>query len=124
MVIRQVANMEIATKVVIIHCVRMTANTQTTLPREFAEAMKPESIGFRLRLLREALELSPSQMADALAIERTYWSRFENGRRSITDTTAALLVARFGVTLDFIVLGKWDKLPLDLATKMRALSEK
>ncbi|NDV51574.1 MULTISPECIES: helix-turn-helix domain-containing protein [unclassified Salipiger] len=103
---------------------RMKTQPKTPLPRELAEAMRPESIGHRLRLLRESQELSPAEMADLLGIERTYWSRFENGRRAINETTAALLVAQFGVTLDFLILGRWDKLPLDLATKMRDLGEK
>lgn len=86
--------------------------------------MRPEKIGQRLKLLREALGYTPSQISDELGIERTYWSRFENARRPVNDTTAALLVERYGVTLDFIVLGRWDKLPLDLASRMRSLLEK
>jgi transcriptional regulator with XRE-family HTH domain len=54
-----------------------------------------------------------------LGIERTYWSRHENGRRSISLEVAALLVDRFGVTLDFIYLGHWAGVPFDLAQKMR-----
>lgn len=82
--------------------------------------MRPERIGRRLRVLREALGLKPSEISDALGIERTYWSRFENGKRPLTEITAALLVERFDVTMDYLILGKWEKLPMDLATKMRA----
>lgn len=81
--------------------------------------MRPERIGSRLAILRVALGLTPSQIADDLGIERTYWSRFENGKRQLNDTTAALLCDRYGVTLDFLILGKWTNLPLDLARKMR-----
>jgi hypothetical protein len=35
---------------------------------------------------------------------------------------AYLLTDRFGVTLDFLLLGKWDKLPLDVAEKLRKVS--
>ncbi|PRX33967.1 Transcriptional regulator, contains XRE-family HTH domain [Meinhardsimonia xiamenensis] len=83
--------------------------------------MSPEQIGRRLALLRRALGLRPSEMADLLGIPRTYWSRFEGGKRAISDTVAALLVEKFGVTLDFIILGRWDKLPLDLAERMREI---
>lgn len=83
--------------------------------------MRPERIGHRLRLVREALGLKPGEMADILGVERTYWSRFENGRRAINDTMAALLVERYGVTLDFLILNKWGALPLDLAERMRAI---
>ena len=86
--------------------------------------MVPERIGYRLMLLREAMGLRPSEMADLLDIPRTYWSRFEGGKRAITDPVAVALVERFGVTLDFLILGRWDKLPLDLAEKMRAVEDR
>lgn len=83
--------------------------------------MYPENIGNRLRIIREAFGLKPAEMADILDIERTYWSRFENGKRAITNPIAYLLTERFGVTMDYILLGKWDKLPLDVAEKMRKI---
>lgn len=86
--------------------------------------MKPERIGHRLMLLREAHDLRPAEIADMLGIERTYWSRFENGKRAITESVAALLVDRFGVTLDFLILGRWDRLPLELAERMRSVESK
>ena len=81
--------------------------------------MHPDQIGRRLKLLREAFDLKPSEMADMLGIERTYWSRFEGGKRAVSDEVAYLLTERFGITLDFLILGKWDKLPLDVAAKLR-----
>ena len=83
--------------------------------------MRKEAVGHRLKLLRRALGKSPSEMADTLDIDRSYWSRFENGRQGLSDSVAALLVIRFGVTLDFLMLGHYDKLPLDLAEKIRSL---
>lgn len=74
-----------------------------------------------MREIREAFGLGKAEIADMLDIERTYWSRFENGRRPITDDVAYLLVVRFGVTLDFILLDKWNGLPLDVAEKLRAV---
>jgi len=85
-------------------------------------AMYPDQIGNRMRLIREAFGLRPAEIADMLGIERTYWSRQEGGRRPISDEVAYLLTERFGVTLDFLLLGKWDKLPLDVAQKLRAVS--
>ena len=102
----------------------MMAQSKTGISAEMQAAMKPEKIGYRLKLLRESQELKPAEMADLLGIERTYWSRFENGKRAISDTVAVLLVERFGVTLDFLILGRWDRLPLDLAVSMRSLDEK
>lgn len=82
--------------------------------------MKPERIGYRLKLIREAKEMKPAQMADFLGIERTYWSRFEGGKRPITDAMAALLVERCEVTLDFIILGRWDRLSFSVAESLKS----
>lgn len=102
----------------------MTLHRDSLLPQNIVEAMKNDAVGHRLKMLRLALGLSPSQMADTLGIERTYWSRFENGRQGLSDTVAALLCVRFGVTLDWIVLGDWSKLPLDLSEKIRSVQPK
>lgn len=105
------------------HCAGMSIKPESLLPTDVHAAMKNESVGERLRLLREALDLKPSEIADSLGIERTYWSRYERGNQGLSASVAALLVVRFGVTLDFLFLGRWDKLPLDLAEKMRKLSK-
>ena len=116
-------------KVVVTNLVKVQFNTMTTktnslIPKELFEEMRPERIGHRLKLLRIANDLSSSEMADTLGIERTYWSRFENGKRPVSDSVAALLVSKFGVTLDFLILGRWDKLPFDLAEKLREVELK
>jgi plasmid maintenance system antidote protein VapI len=118
-VICQAPTLEIDTKLVIRHSTVMPAQTKSRLSEHLRNEMTPARIGYRLMLFREALGLLPSEMADRLDIPRTYWSRFEGGKRAITDDVAAMLVERFGVTLDFLVLGRWDRLPMDLADKMR-----
>jgi len=102
----------------------MATKSENLVPKAMLSEMRPERIGHRLMLLRTAVGMTPSEIADKLGIERTYWSRFENGKRPITETVAALLVDRFGVTLDFLILGRWDRLPFELAQKMRAVEEK
>ena len=106
---------------VITHIPAMPGQSHSQLSDATTNAMKPEAIGRRLMLLRKAHGLRPSEISDMLGMERTYWSRFETGKRAVTEKTAALLVERFGVTLDFLILGRWDRLPLDLAEKMRAI---
>jgi plasmid maintenance system antidote protein VapI len=85
--------------------------------------MHADRIGQRLALLREALGLIPAEISQRLDIPPTYWSRFESGKRPLTETIAAALVERYGVTLDFLILGKWDKLPSDLADRMRNIKQ-
>ncbi len=106
------------------HYQGMAAKPDSLLPSPLQSEMRPERIGHRMMLLREALELRPAQISDMLGVERTYWSRFENGKRPITDSFAALLVDRFGITLDFLILGRWSGLPLELADKMRAVESR
>lgn len=116
--------MVIENKLVTGHGFGMVTKPESQLPLPMLAEMRPERIGFRLMLLREALDLKPAEIADALGIERTYWSRFEGGKRPITESIAALLVDRFGVTLDFIILGRWSNLPFSLAEKMRRVEAK
>jgi len=106
----------IETFVSAMHCPGMSNQAENRLPPE----MRPEEIGKRLKLLREAYSLKASEIADMLGIERTYWTRFEKGHRAITDEVAYLLVDRFGVTLDFLILGRWGSLPMQVADKLRA----
>ena len=115
--------MVIAANMVTAQFCLMANAPEALISAQLLAEMRPERIGERLALLRRALGYSSGEMADTLGIERTYWSRFENGRRALNDTTAALLVERYGVSLDFLILGKWDKLPMDLAHKMRVISQ-
>lgn len=93
----------------------MSQVTESRIPRE----MYPDRIGERLKLIREAHGLRPAEIADMLGIERTYWSRFEGGKRAVSDEVAYLLTERFNVTLDFVILGRWDKLSVEVAEKLR-----
>lgn len=115
----QVAKMAIEAFLSEVDYVGMARPPGPRIPKE----MEPEAIGARLRLVREAFGLKPAEMADALGIERTYWSRFEKGRRPINDETGYALVERFNLTFDFLLLGKMDKLPLDVAEKLRAANK-
>ncbi|WP_028957981.1 helix-turn-helix domain-containing protein [Sulfitobacter sp. 20_GPM-1509m] len=102
----------------------MSLKPESLLPKSVADAMTDEAVGRRLKALREAMDLSPSEMADTLGIERTYWTRYEKGRQGLSDSVAALLVLRFSVTLDFLIMGDDSKLPVSIFEKIRSkLSE-
>lgn len=114
-------NLEIEELMLAIHNEGMTSQPKD-LPEHLKLAMDPKAIGDRMKLLRLHLGLSPAEMADDLGIERTYWSRFEKGHRAVTEPVAALLCFRHEVTLDFLILGNWDRLPFALADSMRSIA--
>ena len=103
------------------HVLPMSIKSESLLPQEVAQRMSNRAVGERLRLLRVALGLTPSEISDYLGIERTYWSRFEKGRQGLSDSVAALLTIRFGVTLDYLILGDASNLPVALSEKIRAV---
>ena len=76
-----------------------------------------------MKRLREAYGLKPSEIADMIGVDRSHWTRFEKGQRAISDECAYGLVQRFSVTLDWLILGRIDKLPFEVAEKLRAVSE-
>ncbi|QCP84351.1 XRE family transcriptional regulator [Cereibacter sphaeroides] len=81
--------------------------------------MMPERIGRRLRFLRKAHGLRSAEIADLVGIPRTYWSRFELGRRALTNDVAASLCDRFGVSLDYLILGRMSGMPFEMVEKLR-----
>lgn len=83
------------------------------------EQLRPEAIGARLSLIRRAHGLRSSEIADLLDIDRTNWSRFENGQRAIPHEKAYLLAQKFKLTFDFIYLGRWGGLTVDVAERLR-----
>ena len=91
----------------------------TKRAEQVPDNMRPEAIGQRLSLIREAYGLSKSEMADTLNIGRTPWSRFELGQRAIPYEQAYRLVRRFGVTLDFIILGRTSGLTVEVMDRLR-----
>lgn len=83
-------------------------------------AMTKELVGERLRAFREALGLTPSEMADSLEIERTYWSRWEGGKRMLPHEVGGLICENYPASMDYLFLGRVQTLPTDLAPRVRA----
>lgn len=83
------------------------------------DVIKAQDVGHRLSVIREAFGLKPSEAADLLGIDRSAWTRFEKGKRIIPYDKAFLLVDRFGVSLDYIILGRSDQLSFEVREKLR-----
>lgn len=77
-------------------------------------------IADRLRKLRTAFsDLTRKDWAARHHFNATQYTNWENGTRRIPIDAAETLCRAYGVTLDWIYLGRWGGLPQDLA---RALS--
>ena len=98
----------------------MRVTSQMRVP----ETMRAESIGERLRLIREAAGLKPAEMAELLGVERTYWTRWEKGHRPVPNDICWQLTERFDVDLDYILAGSTKSVPAEMQAKLRTAANK
>ncbi|WP_153214461.1 helix-turn-helix transcriptional regulator [Tritonibacter litoralis] len=75
-------------------------------------------IANRLRLLREHYNLPSKNFAEQAQVSAKSYSQWESGDFRISLDGALAICARFGVTLDFIYLGRIDTLPYSLALRL------
>jgi DNA-binding XRE family transcriptional regulator len=73
----------------------------------------------RLKLTREALELSAAEVCKRIDCAPNRWSQYEGGQRPITIAVAIAMCEEFGLSLDWIYRGDPQRLPHDLRLKMR-----
>lgn len=65
--------------------------------------MDYKKLGKRIREERKKLNLTQSQLAEAIDISDTYMGAIERGERSLTLDTLVRLVDRLGVTVDYML---------------------
>ncbi|HWK44897.1 MAG TPA: helix-turn-helix transcriptional regulator [Stellaceae bacterium] len=78
-------------------------------------------IAARLTATREALGFTQQEMATSVGVERTAWANWEAARNLPNMLALARLRERYGVTLDWIIVGDPSGLRHSLATKIPAL---
>ncbi len=71
-------------------------------------------IGMRLRAIRRLTGLSAKDFAAECGFGETQYANWESGYRRPLPENAAVLVDKFGVTMDFIYLGRDTALPYNL----------
>jgi transcriptional regulator with XRE-family HTH domain len=81
-------------------------------------------ISKRLRWLREAQDFNQAAIARQINVQRTRWNNWETAVGCIPVDVATLLVQKFGVTLDWIYMGREAGMPYELMLKIRRMSEK
>ena len=82
-----------------------------------AESLK--SLASRLKMTREALELTPAELCRQINCKQNRWSQYEGGERRITLEIANALCDEFGLSLDWIYRANPAQLPHALRLKMR-----
>ena len=65
--------------------------------------MDYKRLGQRIREERKRLNLTQTELADAIDISDTYMGAIERGERSLTLDTLVRLVNRLGVTVDYML---------------------
>ena len=78
-----------------------------------------KSLASRLKMTREALELTPAELCRQINCKPNRWSQYESGERRITLQVANDLCDEFGLTLDWIYRANPAMLPHAIRMKIR-----
>ena len=73
---------------------------------------EPTEVGQRLRTLRQAFGVPSGELADLLGVAASAIANWERGRQRPSIAVAEMICRRFGVTLDWLFLGRDETLPL------------
>jgi len=86
------------------------------------------TLGKRIRMRRETLELTQQELAEALGLTPQHISAIEQEKRAPSLPTLAKLATELGVTVDYLVVGKegiiTDIIPAIKADKRLGLKAK
>lgn len=78
-----------------------------------------KSLANRVKLTREALDISAADLCKRIKIKENRWSQYESGERRITIDVANRLCDEFNLSLDWIYRANPAQLPHVLRLKMR-----
>lgn len=79
---------------------------------------RPEYVGRRVQAVREALELRPSQLADAIDLDRSSLTKIEKGVMGLAIANALKLETRYGIGIRFTYRGDFGDLREDLRDRV------
>jgi len=103
-----------------LHAMELASCSFVGSNRGMAESIK--SLAARLKLTREALELSAADLCRQIDCKPNRWSQYEAGERKITLEVANALCDEFGLSLDWIYRANPAQLPHALRLKMRQVA--
>ena len=79
--------------------------------------------GERIRQLRIQHKFTQGMVAETLNIDRSFYSRIEAGKYGCSVDLFVQLSNLFGVSLDYLILGKYNGAPLDATERLLAKAE-
>jgi transcriptional regulator with XRE-family HTH domain len=78
-------------------------------------------MGERLRWVREAFgEQSQQAIADKVGVHQTLWSMYERGKRAPDQFNAVRIIAKLGISREYLLEGKLDGVERNLAIRLAA----
>lgn len=87
---------------------------------EPADPARNKPIGERLQALRASLEASPESFAKSMGLNPSSYFLYEAGMVRLTADHAMKLTSEYGLTLDYLFLGRKDTLPAHISSKLEA----
>lgn len=78
-----------------------------------------ESVGLRLEVLREALNINKRDFAQSFGLDASSYSKTIKGEKPLRAEAAFVIAEKWGVTMDYIYRGRLLGLPDDLSEALR-----
>ena len=72
----------------------------------------------RLIAIRLSCELSKAEFADRIGVDRSSYTKMENGDKPILPHIASRIWEQFGVDMNYIYLGRMDGLSKNVSSKL------
>jgi len=72
----------------------------------------------RLKALREALEMTKAEFADAIGVDRSSYTKIEKGEKPLLPKSAYRIWKLYGVDMNYVYLGQVGGVPLNLSKRL------
>lgn len=79
---------------------------------------EPAMVAHRLKALREALGLNKADFADAIGLDRSSYTKVENGAKPLLPHIAYRIWQLYSVDMNYIYLGQVGGVPSNLSNKL------
>ena len=79
---------------------------------------EPVMVAHRLKALREALGMNKADFADAIGLDRSSYTKVENGMKPILPPVAYRIWQLYSVDMNYIYLGQVGGVPSNLSKKL------